>query len=114
MTEISKDLLWWITVVDLPALSGLLFMIWRVRNDTNKTINSISKTLDHRCDQLREALSSFKLEVAKNYAAKKDLRAIENRLVEHLLRIEDKLDRTALKAERLNAKSRTMKGNGHD
>ncbi len=103
MTKISQDLLWWITVVDLPAMTGLLFMIWRVRGETNKTVDNISKTLDHRCDQLREALNSFKLEVAKNYAAKKDLRAIESRLVEHLLRIEDKLDRTALKAERLNA-----------
>ncbi len=103
MTEISKDLLWWITIIDIPAMTGLLYMIWRVRGETQKEIAIIRATLDVRCDQLREALSSFKLEVAKNYAAKKDLKDIETRLVEHLLRIEDKLDRTALKAERLNA-----------
>lgn len=106
MTEISHDLLWWVTVIDIPALSGLLFMIWRVRGETNKTIDNLTQTLDHRCDQLREALSSFKLEVAKNYAAKKDLGALENRIVEHLLRIESKLDATTITAERLDAKTK--------
>jgi hypothetical protein len=33
-----------------------------------------------------------------------DLRALESRLVAHLLRIESKLDSTALKAEALGAK----------
>lgn len=110
MTNISPDLLWWITVIDIPALSGLLFMIWRLRNDTTKTVTILNKTLDHRCDQLREALGSFKLEVAKNYAAKKDLGALEHRIVEHLLRIESKLDATTITAERLDAKSQTKKG----
>ncbi len=103
MTEISHDLLWWITVVDLPALAGLLLMIWRTRIDTEKSIDHIQNTLDRRCEQLRDALSAFKLEVAKNYASQKDLRALEMRLVEHLLRIESKLDQTALKAESLSA-----------
>ena len=104
MSEISHDLLWWITVVDLPALSGLFMMIWRVRSDNQKKIENINHTLDLRCDQLREALHGFKLEVAKNYASHKDLRALETRLVEHLLRIEEKLDQTALKAEATRAR----------
>ncbi len=103
MTEISTDLLWWITVVDLPALSGLLLMIWRVRGESEKNTDRLGKTLDLRCDQLREALASFKLEVAKTYASQKDMRALETRLVEHLLRIESKLDSTALKTAELKA-----------
>jgi len=109
MTEISTDLLWWITVVDLPALSGLLLMIWRVRGDNQKNINRINKTLDLRCDQLREALSCFKLEVAKTYASQKDMRALETRLVEHLLRIESKLDTTALKTATLSQNKSTQR-----
>lgn len=81
MTEISQDLVWWITIVDLPAMGGLFWMIWR----------------------LREALHAFKLEVAKSYASQNDVRAIEKRLIEHLLRIESKLDATALKTESLQA-----------
>ena len=102
MTEISQDLIWWITVVDLPAMVGLLLMIWRVRGETDKAIDEVHITLDRRCEQLREALHGFKLEVAKNYASQNDLRLLEARLVEHLLRIEAKLDKTALKAASLN------------
>jgi hypothetical protein len=103
MTEISQDLLWWVTVVDLPALSGLLWLIWRTRAETQDEVKGLHHTLDLRCDQLREALHAFKLEVAKTYASQQDLRVIEARLVEHLLRIEAKLDATALKAESLAA-----------
>ncbi len=109
MTEISKDLLWWITVVDLPALSGLLVMIWRTRIDTNRELDNVQITLDRRCEQLRDALNAFKLEVAKTYASQRDLRALENRLVEHLLRIESKLDTTALKTASLSARHKQDK-----
>lgn len=106
MTEISQDLLWWISVVDLPAMAGLLFMIWRVRGESCKTINALNSKLDLRCDQLREALHAFKLEVAKTYASQKELRALESRIVAHLLRIESKLDATALATERLKANNK--------
>lgn len=99
MTPPSPELIWWITVVDLPAMAGLLALIWRTRHDSQQAIDHMRITLDHRSDQMREALNAFKLEVAKNYASHSDLRALESRLVAHLLRIENKLDRTALKAE---------------
>ena len=103
MNIISQDLLWWITVVDLPALAGLLAMIWRTRAHNEERLDEMQHSIDMRCHQLREALHGFKLEVAKTYASQKELRALETRLVEHLLRIEQKLDRTALKAESLGA-----------
>ncbi len=105
MTEISNELIWWITAVDLPAMAGLLWMIWRVRGETDKAIDDVQMTLDLRCEQLREALHGFKLEVAKNYASRNDLRLLEARIVEHLLRIEAKLDTTALKTASLKASS---------
>jgi len=99
MKETTIDLIWWITVVDLPALAGLLWMIWRVRGDTESSV-----------DELRDDFHEFKLEVAKTYASQKDMRSIEKRLVEHLLRIESKLDATALKAEGLQARVTSEKG----
>lgn len=99
----SQDLMWWITIVDLPALAGLLAMIGKVRGETEKEMDALHYTLDVRCDQLREGLHAFKLEVAKTYASQKDLRALEGRLVDHLLRIEAKLDVTAIKTAELNA-----------
>ncbi|MCD8494062.1 MAG: hypothetical protein LRY39_01340 [Alphaproteobacteria bacterium] len=61
--------------------------------------------LERRTEQLRDALNAFKLEVAKTYASQNDLRQVELRIVDHLLRIEAKLDTTALKAEALKAKA---------
>jgi hypothetical protein len=104
MPLISHDLAWWITVVDLPAMAGLFWLSWRTRQDSEDAVDDLQHQLDHRSDQLREALNAFKLEVAKTYASQNDLRELEARLVAHLLRIESKLDTTALKAEALSAR----------
>ena len=104
MSFISHELAWWITVFDLPAMAGLFWLIWRTRQETESAVDDLQRALDHRSDQLREALNAFKLEVAKTYASQSDLRELEGRLVAHLLRIEAKLDTTALKAEALGAK----------
>lgn len=90
---LGHQLTWWVTMIDLPALTGLLWMIWRTRKETEEAIHN-----------LYEALTAFKLEAAKSYAYVTDLKDLEIRIVNHLLRIEAKLDRTALKTEALQAK----------
>ncbi len=104
MNIFSNELAWWITAFDLPAMAGLFWLIWRTRADGEAAVDHLHALLARRSDQLREALASFKLEVAKTYASQNDLRELESRLTAHLLRIESKLDATALKAEALNAK----------
>ena len=100
---IASGLVWWITVIDIPALAGLFWMIWRTRKESEHAVERLQESLDVRSTQLREALSAFKLEVAKNYASVTDMKDLEGRIVSHLLRIESKLDRTALKTEALKA-----------
>ncbi len=102
-TIFDSGLTWWITVIDIPVMSGLFWIILKNNREANTAIDSLHDTLDVRTSQLREALSSFKLEVAKNYASVTDMKDLENRIVSHLLRIELKLDRTALKTESLRA-----------
>ncbi len=102
-TWIDAGLSWWITVVDLPVLSALFYMIYRLREDSENAIDHLQETLDVRCSQLREALSAFKLEVAKSYASVGDLKDLEGRIVSHLLRIESKLDKTAMTTAALKA-----------
>ena len=75
------DLMWWITAVELPALAGLFVLIWRVRRDLE---SAIGETADD--------LGDFKLDVAKNYASQAALKETEQRLTDHLVRIEQKLD----------------------
>jgi hypothetical protein len=94
---LSPDLTWWLTAIEIPALAGLFALIMRTRTE----VTAAREAAEARTAQAREALAAFKLEAAKSYAAHGDLRAVEGRLVAHLLRIEAKLDTTALAAARL-------------
>jgi hypothetical protein len=100
-TVLGGDLLWWITIIDIPAMSGLFWMIWRTKKEAEAAVRQAHETQEMRSTQLREALSSFKLEVAKTYASTTDIKDLETRIVSHLLRIESKLDKTALKTQSL-------------
>ena len=81
---------WWIAVIELPVISALFWMIWTSRKDFETGLMNVTKALaDHRID------------VARTYAETRDLRIIENRLTSHLLRIEAKLDITALKTAKM-------------
>jgi len=102
-TLFDNDLIWWITAIELPALSGMFWLIFQTRKEAEEAIDRLHETLDVRSTQLREALSCFKLEVAKSYASVTDMKDLETRIVSHLLRIESKLDQTALKTESLKA-----------
>lgn len=100
-TILDTGLIWWITAVDLPALSTLFWLILRGRKEAEEALEELQGNLDVRSTQLREALSSFKLEVAKSYSSVTDMKDLEGRIVSHLIRIESKLDQTALKTEAL-------------
>ena len=104
MDMISGHLSWWITVIEIPVITGILWLIWQGRIQNEEALDAMQKRLDHRSDQLREGLSAFKLEVAKTYASHTDLRDLETRLVGHLLRIESKLDSTALRTAALKGR----------
>ena len=108
-TILDSGLLWWISVVDIPAMSAMFWLIFRTRKEGEASLRHLQEILELRCHQLREALASFKLEVAKHYASIGEMKDLEERLVSHLLRIEAKLDRTALKTEALKAGSNNHK-----
>lgn len=109
MDFMTDGLIWWITMFDLPALGGLLGLVIKTRHDQDKTIKHLKDVVEARHSQMREALAAFKLEAAKNYASITDMRELEGRLVSHLLRIEEKLDRTTLKTEALSGARRYKK-----
>lgn len=104
MSMFTNDMIWWIGAVELPALGGLFWMIWRTRQESEESRRHLREIIDTRSAQLRDALAAFKLEVAKSYASITDMKELEARLVAHLLRIETKLEVTAMKTEALNAR----------
>jgi hypothetical protein len=75
----SNNLMWWVSVFEIPALGGLLALFLK----------------------LRETVTLDKLDALRSFADVGDVRELERRLVAHLLRIEAKLDVTALKTEGL-------------
>jgi hypothetical protein len=88
MTNFIPDqLIWWITAVDVPMITAFFIAFARLKRD-----------VEHNIEQGRERLSAFKLTVAQNYASINHVKDLESRLIAHLLRIETKLDNTALKA----------------
>lgn len=92
----TLDPIWWISAVDLPALGGLFWLIWRTRRDADQQLETARKLGDAGDTRLRESIADFKLEVAKSYASLANLSDVERRLVAHLLRIEAKLDQHVL------------------
>ena len=88
--QLLQQAMWWITVIEIPALVGMFALIMSLMRD----------------------LGTFRVEVANTYAQSAQVRELEMRLTAHLLRIEAKLDATALKAEHLSAT--TERGQRHD
>lgn len=79
MENILFSLQWWITVIEVPALAGLLALVLKTR----------------------DTIAQEKLDAMRSFASIGAVRELEQRLVSHLLRIEAKLDTTALKTEAL-------------
>ncbi len=100
----NLDLVWWITVVEVPALTGLFWLVWRNRRDQDQALDRQRRTMEHAIAQAREALGAYKLEVAKTYASLSHLKDVERRLTGHLLRIETKLENKLL-----NLSAKTVK-----
>jgi len=67
-------------------------LIWKTRRDLEEALDGEREQLHEAQGNLREALSAYKLEVAKSYASIGYIKDIERRLTEHLVRIEAKLD----------------------
>jgi len=90
--NLTTDLVWWISAVELPVLGGLFWMINRTRRESEVALERLRSRADAAQVQVREALSAYKLEVAKTYASFETLKDVETRLTDHLLRIEHKLE----------------------
>jgi hypothetical protein len=79
---------------DVSALGAMAWLVWRHRRDAEIAIERTRQVAADEARDLREALATFKLEVARGYASIGYLKDVENRLTAHLLRIEAKLDHT--------------------
>jgi len=86
------DLLWWITMVELPALAGMFWLLWNNRRAIDDDMEDLRHGTRNELGRLRQSLDAYKLDVAKSYASMSYLKDVEGRLTAHLIRIEEKLD----------------------
>ena len=63
-----------------------------LKKEADTGIEHLKEAHDAHVSNLKDALADFKLHVARNYVSVNYLKDVENRLTDHLLRIEKKLD----------------------
>lgn len=88
----TGELFNWVTMIEVPLFLGLFRMISKNRSRLEDDISEIKGTQEQKLSGCREALSDFKIHVARNYVSINYLKDVENRQTEHLLRIEKKID----------------------
>lgn len=82
---------WWITAVELPVLGSLFWMVHHGRREAERALLKMYGEIRGHLSAVLENLSHSKLEVARLYATAEDLKDVEKRLTDHLLRLETRL-----------------------
>lgn len=82
----------WVAMVELPIFVTLFRMMSKNKKENDNELAEVRSNYEKSVASTREALSDFKLHVARNYVSINYLKDVEDRLTNHLLRIEKKLD----------------------
>lgn len=92
-----NDVNTWVAMAGAPIIVSLFRILAKVKREIDSDISQLKNTYERDNVVLREALSDFKLHVARNYVSVNYLKDVESRLTNHLLRIEKKLDEVGKK-----------------
>jgi hypothetical protein len=76
------DLQWWIATIGIPLVGALFWLRFRDRDETDKTLRNIAADL-----------ASYKLTVATSFVSVSYLKDVEGRIMAHLEKIDQKIDR---------------------
>jgi hypothetical protein len=86
------NLVWWISAVELPALGCLFWLIHHGRRESEQALLKIYREIQGNMSMVLDSLAQSKLEVARLYATIADLKHVEKRLTDHLVRVESRLN----------------------
>jgi len=96
--EATINWVWWITAVEVPALGCLFWLTHHARRESERALLRVYREIQTNLSVVLENLAQSKLETARLYATASDLKDVERRLTDHLLRLEARLTYT-LEAE---------------
>lgn len=82
----------WIAMVEIPIFAALFRWVGKNKQEAENGISGLTKAHNQHISVLKDSIADFKLHVARNYVSVTYLKDVENRLTNHLLRIEKKLD----------------------
>jgi hypothetical protein len=87
----SINWVWWITAVEVPVLGCLFWMVHHGRRESERALLRIYREIQSNLNSVLQNLAHSKVEVARLYATVGDLKDVEKRLTDHLLRLEERL-----------------------
>jgi hypothetical protein len=102
---------WWITVIEIPAFGCLFWMMQQGRREAEAALLRVYREIQANLNTVLENLAQSKLEVARLYATVADLKDVEKRLTDHLLRLEARLT-YAFQTEQRAAQRRSCRAGG--
>jgi hypothetical protein len=82
---------WWITAVEVPALGCLFWLTHYGRREAERALLRVYREIQTNLNVVLENLAQSKLDSARLYATIVDLKDVEKRLTDHLLRLESRL-----------------------
>jgi hypothetical protein len=84
--------IWWISAVELPVIGCLFWLIHHGRRESERALLKIYREIQGNLSIVLDNLAHSKLEVARLYATIADLKDVEKRLSDHLVRVETRLN----------------------
>ena len=89
--EWTISLVWWITAVEVPVFGCLFWITHHGRREAERALMKVYSEVQGNLNMVLENLAHSKLEVARLYATIADLKDVEKRLSDHLLRLDGRL-----------------------
>ena len=83
---------WWISAVELPVVGCLFWLIHHGRRESERALLRVYREIQGNLSIVLDNLAQSKLEVARLYATIADLKDVEKRLTDHLVRVETRLN----------------------
>ena len=89
--EWSISWMWWTTAIEVPVLGCMFWLIHHGRRESERALLRIYREIQGNLNMVLDNLAQSKLEIARFYATVTDLKDVEQRLTDHLLRLETRL-----------------------
>lgn len=83
--------MWWTAAIEVPVLGCMFWLIHHGRRESERALLRIYREIQGNLSTMLDNLAQSKLESARFYATVSDLKDVEQRLTDHLIRLETRM-----------------------